>query len=137
MERVARLISEATRCERQTTRPARRTGRLKYKGDELLHPRQAAVEMLDEFRSLARHLAPGDLSTQDDLVQEMAMSALLCRQPQHRSSYRLVAVWRALDYLRWWRLPVTEGKPETEQTEPTSAELEKLSVAIEALTGAA
>jgi hypothetical protein len=72
-------------------------------GPDLFYPNVAAVELLPEFRSLARQMAPGDKSTQDDLVQEMALAALLVREPQTVSTYRFVACWRAYKYLRWWR----------------------------------
>lgn len=73
---------------------------------ELIYPRVAAVELLPDFRALAKQMAPRDPSTQDDLVQEMALAALLLHEPQTRSTYRLLAVWRASNYLHWWRFPM-------------------------------
>ncbi|HEY3323163.1 MAG TPA: hypothetical protein VGP72_22105 [Planctomycetota bacterium] len=103
---------------------------------ELLYPRQAAVEMLNEFRSIARQLAPKDRSTQDDLVQEMAMAALLLRQPQTRSTFRFIAAWHAQNYLVWWYRPMRKSKQKddfAEEPEPTSLELDRCAEAINVL----
>ncbi len=96
-----------------TARQTRRRRRFNPEGvsNEPLHPRQAAVELQPDFRSIARQLCPGDLSTQDDLVQEMSLAALLCREPQTRSMFRWLAGWRAVDYLRWWTLPLRMRTP--------------------------
>ena len=125
--RVAPAISSALRATR----------RVKYLGDEELHPQQAAVELADEFRSMARQLCPRDHSTQDDLAQEMALSALLCPGPHKRSVYRLLAAWRAHDYLRWWRQPVSREEAPGNAPEPTSEELDRFSAAINRLAGVA
>ena len=102
--------------------------------DEPFYPRVAAVEMANEFRSIARQLCPRDPSTQDDLVQEMALAVMLCREPQSRSTYRLCATWRAMDYIRWWRKQLDES-PDTknEQIELTSDELDKCCDALNRL----
>ena len=105
--------------------------------DSLIHPRTAVMEMQDEFRSIARQLCPRDKSTQDDLVQEMSLAVLLIREPQTRSSFRLVAGWRATDYLRWWRKERDAKTPEekNEEAELTSPELEKCCAALNRLLG--
>jgi hypothetical protein len=72
---------------------------------ELIEPRVAAVKLLRDFRKLAREMAPDDWSTQDDLVQEMALAALKLRKPQRRMAYINLGYWHALDYLKWWYGP--------------------------------
>jgi hypothetical protein len=87
----------------------------------LLMPRQAAVELQDTFRWLARALRPGDKSTQDDLVQEMSLGALNCGEPHTRSYFLQRGVSRAVDYLRWWDEPLT-GPLEAESEELAARE---------------
>ncbi len=109
-----------------TTKPRRRL-RFNPEGESnaLLHPRQAAVELQDDFRSMARQLCPRDRSTQDDLAQEMALAILLCPEPQTRSHFRLVACWRAQDYLRWWRAGLRRNqRGPREESESSSRELD-------------
>ncbi|HYG77808.1 MAG TPA: hypothetical protein VEK08_22570 [Planctomycetota bacterium] len=75
-------------------------------GDGRLHPRDAAVELLHEFTVIARAMWPQDKSIQDDLVQEMALAAIHCREPHTPSFYCSLGAWRARDYLRWWLIPI-------------------------------
>ena len=70
--------------------------------EPMLAPRAAAVELREDFTRLAVALSPKDRSTRDDLVQEMCLAVLLCRDDQTRSFYISAALWRARDYLRWW-----------------------------------
>ena len=107
-----------------------------------LHPRAAAVELQPEFRSLARQLCPRDKSTQDDLVQEMSLAVLLTREPQTASTFRLVATWRATDYLRWWRNETrraeetaTDELAQTEAAPPGSPQLDRCCDALNTLLG--
>jgi len=96
-------------CYTSTTeyiQPARR--------EDLIEPRVAAVELIEDFKRLAKALSPRDLSTQDDLVQEMCLAALDCTAPNKRSYYTWLAGWRAKDYLRWWLTPMVQGEPEPE-----------------------
>jgi len=118
--------------------PARRARRavLTQDDDRLLLPRVAALEMQAQFRTLARQLAPRDKSTQDDLVQEMALACILATEPQSRSSFRLIAVWRAKDYLRWWRLQrMPDPAAKDDERELVDGELEKACSALNRLLG--
>jgi len=106
--------------------------------DRMLLPRVAALEMQDEFRTLARQIAPRDKSTQDDLVQEMALACILAPEAKSRSCFRLLAVWRAKDYLRWWhtrRLLEAEKEEDEEERELVNGELEKACEALNRLLG--
>jgi hypothetical protein len=72
----------------------------------LLSPFTAAVELLHEFRLMASAMVPTDKSTQDDLVQEMALGALTANEPHPASYYLWLGACRAKDYLRWWIEPM-------------------------------
>ena len=101
---------------------------------EPFYPRVAALEMQPEFRSIARQLAPRDPSTQDDLIQEMTLAVLLINQPQTRSFYRVVACWRAIDYLRWWYDPLRLSQVSKDEEKPlTSPELTRACEALNLL----
>lgn len=76
----------------------------------LLTPRAAAVELLHEFKLIACALWPDDRSTQDDLVQEMALGALQVRDEHEPGFYCRLGAWRARDYLRWWLIPMYKRK---------------------------
>jgi hypothetical protein len=128
----------ARRCADRPSRPARRVRRAVLTEDDerMLLPRVAALEMEGEFRTLARHLAPRDKSTQDDLVQEMALACILAPEAKSRSCFRLMAVWRAKDYLRWWRTQRSSDPAEAdEERELTDEELEKACDALNRLFG--
>jgi hypothetical protein len=114
-----------------------RFNRKKADAERLIYPRVAALEMQDDFLSIARQLAPRDPSTQDDLVQEMALAVILSDQPQTRSAFRLLAGWRASDYLRWWRnLPPDPGeKKPGDDAPPPSQELDQCCQALNRLLG--
>ena len=75
-------------------------------GDDLIEPRAAAVELLPDFKRIAAALSPRDVSTQDDLVQEMCLAALDCKHANRLTYYKWLAGWRAKDYLRWWLSPM-------------------------------
>lgn len=85
-----------------TLEPERKTEDCGGPHPGLLEPRVAAVELLPEFRRMAKRLARGDRSTQDDLVQEMALAALQIKTPQTRGTYLEWGSWHAAHYLEWW-----------------------------------
>lgn len=70
--------------------------------EEILEPADAAVQLLDTFRILARMLCPRDRHLQEDLVQEMALSALMDPTPRTLSAYCITGMWRAKNFLRLW-----------------------------------
>lgn len=70
--------------------------------EEAIHPQVAAVALLDTFGTLARLLCPLDKHLQEDLVQEMALSALMDPEPRSLTAYCVTAVWRAKNFLRLW-----------------------------------
>jgi hypothetical protein len=76
----------------------------------LLTPGAAAVELLHEFKLIACALWPEDRSTQDDLVQEMALAALQVSDEHEPGFYCRLGAWRARDYLRWWLIPMYKRK---------------------------
>lgn len=76
----------------------------------LLTPCAAAVELLHEFKLIACALWPEDRSTQDDLVQEMALAALQVSDEHEPGFYCKLGAWRARDYLRWWLIPMYKRK---------------------------
>jgi len=67
-----------------------------------IEPRVAAVELLSTFRVLARGLCPKDRHLQEDLMQEMALATLQCATARTASSFCVVALWRAKNYLHAW-----------------------------------
>lgn len=67
-----------------------------------IEPRVAAVELLPTFRVLARGLCPKDRHLQEDLMQEMALATLQCATARSASSFCVVALWRAKNYLEAW-----------------------------------
>lgn len=67
-----------------------------------LEPQAAAVSLLETYRILAKALCPKDVHLQEDLMQEMALATLECREPRTPSGFCVVALWRARDYLRQW-----------------------------------
>ena len=136
--RPARPVDPSRQRSRQQRRESERRAVLTPDDDRMLLPRVAAVELEPEFRTLARQLAPRDKSTQDDLVQEMALACLLATEAQSRSSFRLCAVWRAKDYLRWWRKErATDlaGKNAEPEEKLVDARLEKACAALNRLLG--
>lgn len=89
-------------------------------GAPLIAPQDAAVNLRERFRSLARTLRPGDESTQDDLVQEASLAVLQCKTWHTESYYLQLGVSRALNYLRWWDDPRTGPLEESEEKEPAA-----------------
>jgi DNA-directed RNA polymerase specialized sigma24 family protein len=69
--------------------------------EEAIAPHVAAVALLDTFRTLAR-LMCRDRHLQEDVVQEMALSALMDPEPRSLTAYCVSAVWRGKNYLRLW-----------------------------------
>jgi hypothetical protein len=67
----------------------------------------------------------------------MALAVLLANEPQTRSAFRLLAGWRATDYLRWWRnQPTLDGSPDKNEDAPLSSEeLDKACAALNRLLG--
>lgn len=65
----------------------------------LIKPRRAAIKLQGRFRRCARRLAENDRATQDDLVQEMCLAVLQCKEPANASFFMSRAKSRAYDYL--------------------------------------
>ncbi len=88
-----------------TENPPRRErgGSAARRSGELLEPRAAAVELIEQFTRIARALSPRDPSTQDDLVQEMCLAALECSSANTRAFFLSLGAWRAKDFLLRWK----------------------------------
>ena len=64
----------------------------------------AAVALLSSFEREASVRAPKNPSLQDDLVQEMALGVLECRENGSREFFKQRGIDRALNYLKYERL---------------------------------
>lgn len=77
------------------------------KDEPRMAPRVAAVDLLDDFKRLARALCPTeDRATRDDLVQEMCLATVRCRRERTASFFISKAMWAAKAWLRWWILEI-------------------------------
>ena len=65
-------------------------------------PEKAVVILRGDFERFAAHLRRCDISLRDDLIQEMNLGVLQCREPHTLSYFKSRGVSRAKDFLRMW-----------------------------------
>jgi hypothetical protein len=67
---------------------------------ERIYPDRAVVILQSDFERFAAQLRRCDLALRDDLVQEMSLGVLQCREPHTLSFFKSRGVSRAKDFLR-------------------------------------
>ena len=83
----------------QTTRLIPDVTPKKKPGSEV-GPAEAALRLQKRFRRVARKLVLHDRHLRQDVVQEMSLAVLQCKEPHMLAWFQQLGYWRALDYLR-------------------------------------